>query len=408
MRKIFDPVHGFIELSELESALVDSSPFQRLRYIRQLGSAYLVYPGATHTRFEHSLGTMELATRIFDHILSIEKDTNWLENPPYARQIIRLAALLHDTGHLPFSHTAEKAVLGPLGHESWTASIIRSEELSFLWKKLSLDYPGRDIEGDLIALSVGGSKRKHLKLSSPFSPWHETLGQIISGDFFGADRMDYLLRDAKYTGVSYGLFDYHQLIEMIRILPFPSLEKLQMGIEEGGLEACEALLVSRHFMHRRVYEYESVKSYAFHLSRYIEALLGPNFKEVPLSTYLFWTDNEILAELRLSQRGLSQVDPQDALALIQRNTRFRAFFLQGVEETTLQNIFKRLPEKTFLFESLPRETKNIGSFPILRRQGDVIDSKKLLQVTIPSHTGTWCYVDPRFAPDIERELSQYM
>jgi len=105
--KICDPVHGFIRFGELEQRVIDSRPFQRLRYIRQMGVAYLIYPGATHTRFEHSLGVMELVTRIYNtisHDLPEERVAYW-------RQILRLAALCHDMGHLPFSHTAEQVLL---------------------------------------------------------------------------------------------------------------------------------------------------------------------------------------------------------------------------------------------------------------------------------------------------------
>src|SRR3990167_8889868 len=98
--KIYDALHGFIRFNPIEQKLIDSAPFQRLRFIHQLGIAYFVYPGATHSRFEHSLGTMEIATRIAQQIGA---SADWV-------QIIRLAALCHDLGHLPFSHDAEEAL----------------------------------------------------------------------------------------------------------------------------------------------------------------------------------------------------------------------------------------------------------------------------------------------------------
>ena len=133
--RIFDPVHGFIHCNEIESALVDTEPFQRLRYIHQLGISYLVYPGGTHTRFEHSLGTMHLGTQIFEKIAPKEDRDYW-------RQIVRLAALCHDLGHLPFSHVAEKLMLGPSGHEGWTLKIIRSPYLKPIWEMMEKAYPG--------------------------------------------------------------------------------------------------------------------------------------------------------------------------------------------------------------------------------------------------------------------------
>src|ERR1700722_17529447 len=123
-KKIYDAVHGFIRFNSIERNLIDILAFQRLHHIRQLGITFLVYPGATHTRFEHSLGTMEVATRIFDHLL--EKQMK-LPDVDYWKQIVRFAALCHDLGHLPFSHDAESTLLGDMGHEQWTIRIIQSE-----------------------------------------------------------------------------------------------------------------------------------------------------------------------------------------------------------------------------------------------------------------------------------------
>jgi HD superfamily phosphohydrolase len=381
-RKIFDPVHGFIAFDDTESSLIDSLPFQRLRYIRQLGGTYLVYPGATHTRFEHSLGTMELATRIFDRIVHSEKKLDWLPNPDYARKIVRLAALCHDLGHLPFSHVAEERVLGPKGHEERTVAIIRSEWLKPLWSR----FGEKKIEEDVIRLAVG---------QGALEPWHKALSQIIAGDFFGADRIDYLLRDARYTGVSYGMFDYHQLIEMIRILPLDG--HLKMGIEEAGIEACEALLLARHFMHQRVYQYEGVKGYAFHLSRYIAALLGSDFKNCPLGEYLSWTDNEVLFHLRQSEH-------EDALCLTDRNKRLRALYVQEAPK----EILEKFKAEGIYFEEPHKPSSAEKAFPVQRTHGDIVPSPKVLQVQIPSKRGIWIYSPPEKFKQLEATLSKFL
>ncbi len=133
--KIYDSVHGFIHMSEIESALIDTEIFQRLRYIHQLGISYMVYPGGTHTRFEHSLGTMHLTSRIFDQVAREE-------DRPYWKQVLRLAALCHDLGHLPFSHVAEKQLLGSFGHEKWTLKMIKSAYMEPVWEKMEEAYPG--------------------------------------------------------------------------------------------------------------------------------------------------------------------------------------------------------------------------------------------------------------------------
>src|SRR5215470_8815779 len=133
LHEIRDPIHNFIRIESEERRILDSRPFQRLRHIHQLALTYLVYPGATHKRFEHSLGVMELAGRVFDIVTSnatdeIRSRLEPLNNPDelgYWRRVLRMAALCHDVGHLPFSHAAEKQLL-PHGwdHERLTCEII--------------------------------------------------------------------------------------------------------------------------------------------------------------------------------------------------------------------------------------------------------------------------------------------
>src|SRR3989344_4684564 len=245
-KKIYDAVHGFIPFDEFEKELIDSLPFQRLHYIRQLGIAYLVYPGATHTRFEHSLGVMHLASLIFEKICkSVRPDVfhfvprKGSSNYLYWRRVLRMAALCHDLGHLPFSHVAEKALLGPKGHEAWTLQIIDSPYLQPVWDKLK-EFPAyleelteRNIVEDIKKIAIGEEKWKGLT-GKGFTPWERIVSEVITGDFFGADRIDYLIRDAKSTGVTYGLFDYQQLIETLRVLPSANrgADELLLGIDE--------------------------------------------------------------------------------------------------------------------------------------------------------------------------------
>ncbi len=166
-QKIYDAVHGFIRFNLLEQKLIDSAPFQRLHHIHQLGIAFIVYPGATHTRFEHSLGTMELATQIFERITS--KDFA-LENAPYWLQIIRCAALCHDLGHLPFSHDAEKALLGKAGHEEWTKKAIESQELSSIWSELADCFSKEDVTSDVLKMAIGKKKLLEMGVELPLHP----------------------------------------------------------------------------------------------------------------------------------------------------------------------------------------------------------------------------------------------
>jgi HD superfamily phosphohydrolase len=257
IHEIRDPIHVFIKVDTPERTIIDSRPFQRLRYIHQLAMTYLVYPGATHRRFEHSLGVMEVASRIFDVITSpqnIHKEITDL--PPeipgeksYWKKVLRAAALCHDIGHLPFSHAAEKELL-PEGwnHEKLTRELIQSNEMRKIWNNLT--PPLRT--DDIIKLAVGPKEASDLH----FSDWEAILSEVIVGDAFGADRIDYLIRDSYHTGVAYGKFDHYRLIDTLRILPPPLAEhdsrslseqdshskEPMLGIEEGGLQSAEALL----------------------------------------------------------------------------------------------------------------------------------------------------------------------
>ncbi|WP_342764048.1 HD domain-containing protein [Thermococcus thioreducens] len=167
MKLVHDPIHGHIELDEFAVRLVDTPEFQRLRRITQLGMAFLAYPSARHTRFEHSLGTFYLAKRIAEH------------NPEIEEGAVH-AALLHDLGHYPFSHTLE--ALYPR-HEENTKWLIRHGEI-----------------GDVLREQY--SLREFIELFKH---------PLVSGDI-DADRMDYLVRDAYYTGVAYGLVDLDRLV----------------------------------------------------------------------------------------------------------------------------------------------------------------------------------------------------
>ena len=214
MTAIRDPVHGYIELDRLALSLIDTPQMQRLRWIRQLGLANLVYPGANHTRFEHSLGAYHLARVLAGHLdLATEE-----------RLRLGAAALLHDLGHGPLSHATE-AVLAPFlkrEHER-IVDILRRGEL-----REALDSSGfRPAEiQDLIS--------------------GRGLGRIVSGEI-DVDRMDYLSRDSHYTGVAYGVVDWLRLMDKI------ILHQGQLAVDAGGVSAATSLLISRLLMQPSVY-----------------------------------------------------------------------------------------------------------------------------------------------------------
>ncbi len=393
-QKIYDAVHGFIRFNELERMVIDSEPFQRLHYIHQLGIAYSVYPGATHTRFEHSLGAMELATQILERIgakTPIPDFSYWM-------QIVRLSALCHDLGHLPFSHDAEKALLGPSGHEEWTVKTIASPQMQPIWKALEIHFPGRDPLNDILKMAVGEKKLLEMEIALPFSPLERVLSQVVTGDFFGADRIDYLLRDAQCTGVSYGLFDYHQMIEMLCIVPYDN--GLQLGIEENGIESCEALLLARHFMHQRVYQYSSVKAYKFHLARFMQSFLKGSDYLSSLSGYLSLTDCEVIAALRKAAKDPSAPEHIDAESLLRKDKRFKAIALkEGIGEGALREALSKvgIPAESFFLELSSTHSSNTElAFPVLTRSGSIASASELSRIVIPLRGVQWAYVAPEF------------
>ena len=206
-KSIQDTVHGVIKLEDWMVEIVDMPQFQRLRRINQLGFANLVYPGANHTRFEHSLGVMHV-TRLFQKRIGFD-------------DVVVAAALLHDIGHAPFSHGSERLLekYAAYNHES-ISKVVKGE----LKDKLNdLGFRISEIE----AIVTG--KRK----------------SVVNGEI-DADRMDYLVRDSHYTGVAYGVFDIYRLIDKIKF-------DYAIIIEQGGVKAAESLLISRFLMYPTVY-----------------------------------------------------------------------------------------------------------------------------------------------------------
>jgi HD superfamily phosphohydrolase len=185
MHEICDPIHDFIKLDSNERRVLDSPPVQRLRHISQLALTNLIYPGATHKRFEHSLGVMELAGRVFDVITDKANLTRRIMPmiPKRSelirwRKILRIAALCHDIGHLPFSHSAESDLLKGKDHEDMTINIIKSDCMKEYWDKF-------DFDGNEIAKIAVGPK----KFTDKFSDWEAILSEVITDNVFGVDRM---------------------------------------------------------------------------------------------------------------------------------------------------------------------------------------------------------------------------
>jgi len=209
------PVHGFISLNDWEWTIIGHPAFQRLRRIRQLAWTDYVYPGAMHTRFEHSLGVMHTATHLYDAIkrnsVDVLKADLAYNDAGLNRdsQLVRLAALLHDVGHSPFSHASEELLPvqdkgGKFRHEQYSAAVIRTELRGAIEDHpLNANYGFR--ADDVAALIEGSASAKQTVF------WRD----LIDGQM-DADRMDYLLRDSTHIGVQYGKFDLNRLVTTIR------------------------------------------------------------------------------------------------------------------------------------------------------------------------------------------------
>ena len=292
--EIRDAIHTFVQFDSHERKVLDSRPFQRLRHINQLALTHLVYPGATHKRFEHSLGVMELADRIFrvvtepenvnDSVRGVLPALNRPDELRYWRRVVRAAALCHDLGHLPFSHASEILLPDGWNHERLTVKFILSEEMCEIWHAMTPPLRPNDIA----KLAVGAKEGAKI-IESKFSDWQAILAEIIVGDAFGADRMDYLLRDSHHTGVAYGKFDHYRLIDTLRILPpAPTTSGGQsseptLGVEEGGLHSVEALLLARYAMFSQVYFHPVRRVYDIHLKEFLNSWL-------PNERVLYWSE----------------------------------------------------------------------------------------------------------------------
>jgi hypothetical protein len=227
---------------------------QRLRNIRQLGLAYLVFPGAEHSRFVHALGVMFLAGRVYDALAA--KDQPLLDPDPRcpARRVLRAATLLHDIGHAPFSHTAEHLFEGDIDHEAMTARLLRTPEIEQAFAR-----HGEGIGLEAVERVIGGR---------PIGDVEGLLVRILSGEL-DVDKMDYLLRDSLFCGVHYGTFDQERVLDVLVPLRDPQSGALGLGIEEGGVHAVEALVLARYYMFTQVYYHVTGKVLELHLNAWL-------------------------------------------------------------------------------------------------------------------------------------------
>ncbi len=296
MKLIRDSVHGNLYLDEFELKVVDTPQMQRLRRVKQLGFTYLVYPGANHSRFEHSIGTLHIASQMADNV-ELNKEE---------KEMVRLAALLHDVGHGPFSHVSEGVL--DSSHEYLTSRVIKE---SRIFDILSEKYDPTDI----IDMINGRG----------------TLGQIISGEL-DADRMDFLLRDSHYTGVAYGMIDTGRLIHSLKL-------EDNLIIEAKGLQAAESALIARYLMYPSVYQHHTTRIINSMFRRCMKWLFEEDIVD-PKMIYQF-DDSDIISIAR-AQKGRIK----DIITRLDNRDLFKRVFsikLSDLEEP--KDVFKITEEK---------------------------------------------------------------
>lgn len=229
--KVFkDPVHRYVHVRDkIIWELIGTKEFQRLRRIKQLGTTYLTFHGAEHSRFNHSLGVYEIVRRVVDDVFKGRPE--WNEDE---RLLSLCAALLHDLGHGPFSHSFEKVY--HLDHEQFTKRIILGDtEVNKVLKRVSVDFPQK------VADVIGKT-------------YHDKLVVSLISSQIDADRMDYLQRDAYFTGVSYGHFDMERILRVMR----PRED--QVVFKSSGMHAVEDYIMSRYQMYWQVYFHPVTRS----------------------------------------------------------------------------------------------------------------------------------------------------
>ena len=354
---IRDPLWNNIRVDPVALRLVDTAAFQRLRYVRQLGLAYLVYPGASHTRFEHALGAYHLAGRAL--AMFAERDDTSAEQRK-AAVLVRYAALLHDIGHYPYSHALEE--IGALHHEEVARPLITTGAVAEVLR----DALGSDAPERIMALIRGTS-------DSP-------LQGLISGSL-DLDKIEYLKRDAFMCGVNYGDIDVDRLLNSLVVVTDPERGTLTVGISEKGLSALESLLFAKYQMYRNVYWHHAVRSATAMYKRLVDGALRAG--SLGAQALAGFTDEGLLFEL--AQRA-----PSPLLASLRERRLYKRVFecpaaelpadggewiaddralVVAVEDQLARELGLEAGE---LLLDYPTKTQMLGlDIPVLRRDGGV-------------------------------------
>ena len=278
MTVIKDSVHDHIAVDGVALDLLDTPPLQRLRRISQLGTVSLVYPSANHTRFEHSLGVYHLARRALEH-LGVRGSR---------AATVEAAALCHDVGHGPFSHTLEALIHRHTGrYHDEVAHLIETDPIASVLED-------HDVSPRTVARLIAGEGRH---------------GGLVSGDL-DVDRMDYLVRDAHHTGVPYGTIDTGRLVTQLRLVDG------DLVLEEGNVQTAESLLVARALMNPTVYRHPVARISKAMLRRAAARLVDSG--SVDAAALARMDDMDLVVTLRRSEETAALVEHLDTRQLYKR------------------------------------------------------------------------------------------
>jgi uncharacterized protein len=359
--QIRDPIHGTIEVSKDELTLIDHRAYQRLRTIKQLGLADLAFPGATHTRYAHGLGTMHIATRMF-HALARHYE---LEAGDRQRLLttVRLAALFHDLGHAPLSHSTEAFMpqVSRLGipewisgtadrqatHEDYTLKLLVDSDLTELLKQ-RFAHQGVSPE-DLAAIIAGRGQTPDLEQRFVVGGlnWFPAIRQCVSSEL-DADRMDYLLRDSYYAGVPYGKYDHEWLLD--NLLPVEDGGRIHLGLDARATFGFEDYLLSRYHMFMSVYFHHIPTGYEVMLEALYRDARDSLFVPSDSDGYLDFDDVALLGMLRKS--------PSEWASRIVRRKAYRmAYESQALRHDEPEDLRDASPAFSQMLS--PREAENI-------------------------------------------------
>lgn len=306
--EIRDPVHGSIAIRDSEIPIIEDPFFQRLRNIKQLGFSEYVFPGATHTRYLHSIGVMHVSTLVFDSLFKHHARSVEVQR---LSETLRLACLLHDVGHAPLSHSTESVMpqLSELrmparfaekkdrqaGHEDYTIKAITDSQFTHAFKAVG---EAHGVTPDAVAELVVGHTADPGYFTLAGVDWFPLLHQLVSSEM-DCDRMDYLLRDSYFCGVSYGKFDLDWIIDNLKACNDGG--RMHLGISERAVSTFDDFLLSRFHMFMMVYFHYRAVCLEQMLLRYFQAAPAEYRIPADIGAYLEHDDHHLLKVLRKSE-----------------------------------------------------------------------------------------------------------